>query len=72
MPPGWPQLRLRVLARDRWRCRRCGGFAWIADHIVRGGPDTEANLQALCGGCSGAKTQREAAAARNARRSSGR
>lgn len=55
------ELRRRVLARDGFRCRRCGQTAGSVHHRLprsRGGPDDERNLVSLCGdgvqGCHGA------------------
>ena len=50
----WKALRLRVLERDHWRCRICGGKANTADHIVslrNGGMNVLSNLRALCPRC---------------------
>lgn len=65
--------RNRILARDHHTCQSCGEYdvPLEVDHIdnTRGfGYDEEYNLQALCVDCHKAKTQREAAAARAARR----
>lgn len=57
----WAQRKVRaaVLARDGFRCVRCGATADLQyDHIVplaRGGATTEANGQTLCGRCNRAK-----------------
>jgi hypothetical protein len=48
-------LRALVLARDRHRCRCCGGTALHVDHIwprALGGTDDRMNLRALCGPCN--------------------
>ena len=60
----WSLLRRRVLDRDRWRCRLCGGVGRLeVDHRVpeyAGGSLWDpANLQALCRGCHIAKTRKE-------------
>lgn len=59
----WEDLRRAVLDAANWRCAGCGGYANEVDHIVplhkRGAPRDPANLQALCGGCHGAKTRSE-------------
>jgi 5-methylcytosine-specific restriction enzyme A len=50
----WGKLRQRVLDRAGGRCERCGGVADDPHHVVGrvdGGPDTMANLEALCEGC---------------------
>jgi 5-methylcytosine-specific restriction endonuclease McrA len=47
--------RLRVLERDRYICRYCGGRADRADHYwprSKGGADTLDNLVAACDGCN--------------------
>jgi len=67
MPPGWPQTVARIRARDRGCCRVCGGPGAVVDHIQRGGPEADWNLQLLCQPCSDAKTEAEALAARRAR-----
>lgn len=53
-------LRRRVLARDGYRCRRCGQPAESVHHRLprsRGGDDSPINLVSLCGdgtrGCHG-------------------
>jgi 5-methylcytosine-specific restriction protein A len=57
----------RVIARDEGICYICGEpGAEEADHVDRGGPDREDNMKAICGPCHKAKTQREAARARQA------
>jgi 5-methylcytosine-specific restriction protein A len=59
LPKDWPTRVVRVLKRDRYRCRhiredtgrRCGRHADQVDHIVSykdGGTDDYSNLQALC------------------------
>ena len=61
-------LRRQVL-REEPVCRACGiRPSTIADHIVPlslGGQTVRANLQGLCGECSGSKTGHEGAAARS-------
>ena len=67
---GWKALRKRVMDRDKWLCQPClaGGRVTPAtecDHVLpkaQGGTDDETNLQAICGPCHQAKTEREAAA----------
>lgn len=59
-------VRAKVLARDAYICRACGfggsanyAFALDCDHIVpesAGGKATVQNLQCLCKGCNGAKS----------------
>jgi 5-methylcytosine-specific restriction endonuclease McrA len=55
-------LRTAVFERDRYRCVRCGGHRKLcADHVIpesRGGPATLDNLQTLCRGCNGRKSNR--------------
>jgi 5-methylcytosine-specific restriction enzyme A len=63
MPPGWPQLRLAILERDRWTCQLCGAEAADVDHIVPragGGPDDPSNLRSLCRPCHRTVTGRAA------------
>jgi 5-methylcytosine-specific restriction endonuclease McrA len=54
--PAWPALRLRVLARDGYRCHWCSGPANEADHVValaEGGAALDlANLVASCKRCN--------------------
>lgn len=58
----WLRLRKMVLSRDPI-CVCCElAEATVADHILpkkMGGPDSLANLQALCKGCHAAKTLQE-------------
>lgn len=55
----WKRVRLRVLERDNWTCRYCGGPATTVDHVdpvVRGGdPFDERNLVAACKSCNSRK-----------------
>jgi len=51
LPADWRRIRLVVLRRDRWTCRRCGRPANQVDHIVPGDDHRPANLQALCKSC---------------------
>lgn len=59
----WPALRLRVLARDGYRCQvggpRCRGVASVVDHIipVRAGGAwwDKSNLRAACRSCNTAR-----------------
>jgi 5-methylcytosine-specific restriction endonuclease McrA len=48
-----------VSARDGGRCRQCGSTAQLHfDHVIpisRGGANTLANIQLLCGACNRAK-----------------
>ena len=58
-------LRRAVFARDRYRCRTCGGAGRLeCDHIrplwKGGDPWKLANLQSLCRGCHIEKTRAEA------------
>ncbi len=55
---GWGATREAVLARDRYRCWKCGGRATTADHIVptsHGGTDDPGNLRAACRACNTSK-----------------
>jgi 5-methylcytosine-specific restriction endonuclease McrA len=50
----WRELRQAVLDRAHGRCERYGGVAVDAHHVrqrVAGGPDSLANLVALCEAC---------------------
>ena len=60
----WQLLRLRVFARDGWRCVRCGRPGRLeCDHVkplrAGGDPWDRANLQTLCRGCHVEKTAGE-------------
>ena len=60
----WRSVRLQVLERDGWRCRKCGRYGKIeVDHvkpIKRGGAVyAMENLQCLCRGCHIQKTKVE-------------
>ena len=63
--PRWRTLRMGVLERDGFRCRKCGARGRLeVDHIepVRLAPKKSFdpdNLQALCAGCHGEKTRTE-------------
>lgn len=60
----WEKLRMQVLKRDERLCQVCfkAGRIKLAtevDHVVpkgKGGTDSLANLQAICGPCHSAKT----------------
>jgi 5-methylcytosine-specific restriction endonuclease McrA len=55
------RIRLRVLARDNYVCRWCGGVADQVDHltpVAHGGGDQEANLVASCGLCNNRRNAR--------------
>ena len=51
----WRRVRLQVLVRDKWRCRRCNGFAFEVHHVKPIAEDGDAfddsNLEARCRGC---------------------
>ena len=57
----WRRLRREILARDNWRCRRCGGYAAVGGppevhHVVRAEADPArffdpANLETRCRAC---------------------
>ena len=60
----WALTRLRVFARDGWRCRSCGRAGRLeCDHVIplhRGGdPFDRDNLQTLCRPCHIDKTANE-------------
>jgi 5-methylcytosine-specific restriction protein A len=59
--------RRRIMARDGYRCYRCGAEAAEVDHIVpvsEGGTNDPTNLAAICIPCHRAKTRAEAARGR--------
>ncbi|MFC8531923.1 HNH endonuclease [Nocardia sp. NPDC057227] len=68
--------RLRILRRDRYRCRlqlpgRCIGKATTMDHakpVHLGGTDDDANMQAACAPCHAKKSSDEGHAAQQAKR----
>lgn len=63
----WQKLRQHILRRDKYLCQPCLEAGRITeakdvDHIInkaQGGTDEPENLQAICGACHKAKTQRE-------------
>lgn len=71
LPPDWPAIRARILARDPV-CRLCGAApSTEVDHIVRGDDHRDANLRGVCRPCHRTKSGHEggrAAAARRSRR----
>jgi 5-methylcytosine-specific restriction endonuclease McrA len=67
MPPGWPATRRRILARDGYRCRRCGAPATEVHHAIPGRED-DAALESICGPCHDPITAVQAAAGRAAAR----
>lgn len=65
----WRRIRERILLRDQYTCRCCGGVTHEleVDHIINvaeGGSDDDSNLQSLCVPCHQAKTGAEAARSR--------
>ncbi|MET8702723.1 HNH endonuclease [Kitasatospora sp. NPDC004723] len=62
-PSDWGSRRARVLARDKFRCQRCGARERLeVDHLVpvaRGGSWEPSNLWTLCRPCHKTKTYRE-------------
>jgi 5-methylcytosine-specific restriction endonuclease McrA len=52
-------VKIAVSARDGGRCRQCGSTVQLHfDHVIpisRGGANTVANIQLLCGACNRAK-----------------
>lgn len=62
-PADWSRRRAHVLARDRFRCQRCGAQTQLEiDHIVpvaRGGSWDPDNLWVLCRSCHRSKTYDE-------------
>ena len=52
-------VKIAVSARDGGRCRQCGSTQQLHfDHVIpisRGGANTTANIQLLCGACNRAK-----------------
>ena len=57
----WRGIRARILKRDAYRCRYCGGEATHVDHVLpvdQGGTDSPDNLVAACQHCNIAKGNR--------------
>jgi len=58
-----PELRRKVLDRDRHKCRYCGStYNLHVDHVKprsRGGKDTMSNLVTACASCNLSKGARE-------------
>lgn len=59
----WKEIRVRILARDRYRCAYCltVGGALEVDHIVpvsRGGSNNDDNLTAACKPCNRGKSNK--------------
>jgi 5-methylcytosine-specific restriction enzyme A len=54
-PDKYKQLRMQVLARDRWQCQYCGTRNNLEVHHqlsrARGGSDQPKNLITLCSKC---------------------
>ncbi len=68
LPKDWPAIRAQVLERDGHRCTNCGAAANQVDHIIRGDNHALANLTTLCAAHHAAKSGREGAAAKAARK----
>ena len=53
-------VKIAVSVRDGGRCRRCGSTHQLHfDHVIpvsRGGANTPANIQLLCGSCNRSKS----------------
>ena len=65
LPANWPQLRAQCLARDGYRCRRCGSRDRLeCDHAGSDDDHSPDNLQTLCHKCHARKTALSANAAR--------
>jgi len=63
MPPGWAATRRRIMLRDAFTCRECGGPATEVDHMLPG-VEGDDYLRAMCHGCHAARTAAQAQAAR--------
>lgn len=70
LPPNWPSIRIRILARDGHRCvhrdiygHRCTEVATDVDHIRPGNDHSDANLRSLCSWHHDRKSAREGAQA---------
>ena len=74
LPANWPQLRARVLRRDKHRCtwiennERCPNKATDVDHRRAGDDHSESNLRSLCADHHKRKSGQEGAAAIAAKR----
>ena len=63
-PRRWQLLRLRIFARDGWRCCACGAAGRLeCDHVIPlsqgGDPYNPGNLQSLCRSCHIEKSSAE-------------
>lgn len=72
LPVGWPHIRRRILARDRYRCRIqlpgvCVGVATDVDHIGADTDHDDSNLRAACTPCHRRRSAEQGGAARRAR-----
>lgn len=68
LPPDWPRIRARILARDPV-CRICRRRpATEVDHIQRGDDHRPHNLRGVCSPCHASKSGREGGQAAAARR----
>ena len=78
LPPDWPKRVALTKARAGGRCEAdthapgCNGIGAECDHHERGDDHSLGNLRWLSQPCHTAKTQREAAAGRRARRAQAR
>lgn len=68
LPPDWPVIRRRILARDP-DCQlahpgRCTIVSTEVDHIIAGDDHHDSNLQGVCGPCHATKSAREGHRAR--------
>lgn len=74
LPPDWPQIRARILARDEGRCTwvtegdRCSEDATDVDHIRDRHDHRPENLASLCGWHHDRKSSAEGNAAQRGRR----
>lgn len=57
----WHRQRERVLTRDGWTCKRCGGYGNHVDHIFGNSHELvgDEQLQVLCASCHSKKTIKE-------------
>lgn len=55
----WRRLRSRVLERDNWTCRSCGGVATEVHHLTyeRFGEERPSDLVAYCAACNQAERE---------------
>ncbi len=68
----WRAIRARILVRDLFTCKKCGGYGNEADHVDGNDADhRDDNLQTLCRSCHSEKTATENGGFGNRKRNNG-